>query len=546
MKRYFLISLLLFWHLFANATISTQVSHSFVRMGETFRLTFTVDAPQADSIPDLTPLQQNFSIVGTERSMAYTIMNGERHSLHQWMVLLSPRKPGVLLIPAIQIGQEQSTASSIEVRDDGSATLPDKKNNSHADQLMLKTELSPADPFINQQAIYTVKLYTSQRLLDAEYQPPTIENALLIPLTEGRHYQTIINQRNYGVEEQQYAIFPQKSGVLTINPPTFRALVFDEVPKRISAHAKGAQLTVKPIPTNYTGKHWLPAQQAALTEVYDQIATTMTEGATLTRTVTLQAAGVPAQLLPSIEFNHSDEFNSYPEKPELHNSTRQQALIGRADIKVTYLLNKTGLITIPAIHVPWFNTVSGKEETLSLPAHTLHVKSKPGSATPKLRSQSASKTTPTLPIKHLLTLSTEKSNTLAWWLAGGFAIAWIATLLLWWMRRRADGPGFLSQSALKALRAACKNNDPKAAQSALLHWAAIQWPTVKPLNLHQIEQLVADPAFKEQLSRLSNVLYGNEKNILWQGRALWQSVSKQRPGKPPTQNKDHGLPPINP
>ena len=140
MKRYFLISLLLFWHLFANATISTQVSHSFVRMGETFRLTFTVDAPQADSIPDLTPLQQNFSIVGTERSMAYTIMNGERHSLHQWMVLLSPRKPGVLLIPAIQIGQEQSTASSIEVRDDGSATLPYKKNNSHADQLMLKTE----------------------------------------------------------------------------------------------------------------------------------------------------------------------------------------------------------------------------------------------------------------------------------------------------------------------------------------------------------------------------------------------------------------------
>ncbi len=543
MKRYLLISLLLSFHLVANATISTQVSHSRVQMGETFRLTFTVDAPEADSVPDLTPLQQNFAIVGTERSMAYSIINGERHSFHQWMVLLSPQKTGVLLIPAIQIGQEQSKASSIEVRNDSSSTpLSNKKDNADTDQLLLKTELSPPNPFINQQVIYTVKLYTSQRLLDAEYQPPTIDNALLIPLGDGRHYQTILDDHHYRVEEQQYAIFPQKSGELTINPPSFRALIFDAVPRRMTAHTKANQLTVKPVPTNFTGKHWLPAQQAALTEVYDQTTTSMTEGSTLIRTVTLQANGVPAQLLPPIELAPSDQFNSYPEKPELHNSTRQQSLIGRADIKITYLLNKAGPVTIPAIEVPWFNTVTGKEEILSLPARLLNIQL--NQATQASAPKNTAKAPAVLPIKHLLSLSVTKSNTLAWWLAGGFAMAWIATLLLWWLRRAGHSQSPLT-SALKAIRAACKNNDPNETQRALIRWARLQWPKLNPLNLHQLEQLVTDPDLKEQLSSLSKALYRNEKNTPWEGARLWQCINKFRPITSKENNKKQGLPPIN-
>ncbi len=73
----------------------------------------------------------------------------------------------------------------------------------------------------------------------------------------------------------------------------------------------------------------------------------MKEGSTLIRTFTLQAAGIPAQLLPSLQFNSKAQFSSYPEKPELRNMTRQQDVVGRADIKVTYLLNKSGQITIP-------------------------------------------------------------------------------------------------------------------------------------------------------------------------------------------------------
>jgi hypothetical protein len=57
----------------------------------------------------------------------------------------------------------------------------------------------------------------------------------------------------------------------------------------------------------------------------------------------------------------------------------------------------------------------------------------------------------------------------------------------------------------------------------------LQWPTVKPLNLHQLEALVQDPVLKEQLWLLSSSLYSEEKNPLWQVDALWQCVAKARP-----------------
>lgn len=543
MKRFLLIAVLLCWNILACAAVFTRVDPSVIRLGDTFRLTITIDAPMPDSIPDLTPLQENFSIVGTERSMAYSIVNGQKHSVNQWIILLTPQKAGTLLIPAIQIGQQQSTANSIKVTADPGAAPTNQDNNASKDEVWLKTEIDSRQLYINQQAIYTVKLYNSQRLLDAEYQPPRIEDALLIPLGESRHYQTILNNRNYAVEEQKYAIFPQKSGSLKIIAPSFNALVFDTVPRRINVHSGTIEIAVKPIPTNYTGNYWLPAKQVALTEVYDPIDATMNQGSTLIRTVTLQAAGVPAQLLPTLSFDSTPQFNSYPEKPELRNTAKQHDLVGRADIKVTYLLNKAGEITIPALKINWFNTDSGKEETVSLPARNIEVKAKGNVQQPP---PIISKTDAMLPTKHLDHLATEKSDHLAWWLAGGFALAWIATLALWWLRKNTAVTLGSKRVALKQLQQACKSNNPTKAQEALLQWAALQWPKNAPLNLHHVAKLVHDTSLKKQLTLLSQALYSQEKNALWQGEALWHSVTSYLRKKPTSKSKGSGLPPINP
>ena len=451
MQRHFMMVILLCWPLIVLASITTEISRSTIQLGEMFRLVINIDDPHTSGVPNLTPLQKNFTIVGTERSTAYSFVNGETHSVYQWIVLLMAKKTGMLDIPSIQIGKLESRASRIDVTPVKAVNV-DGEESPAQDEVMLKTEISPGPVFINQQLIYTVKLYNSQRLLDVEYQPPRIDDALLIPLGDGHRSQTILNGHGYAVEEQQYAIFPQKSGELRIKPPSFKAVVFEAAPRQINVHAKSTSLVVKPIPAEYLGAPWFPAKQVALTETYDEPALTLNQGSTLVRTVTLQAAGVPAQLLPRLDFVSSPTFNAYPEKPELRNTARQQALIGRADVKVTYILNKEGRITIPALQVPWFNTDTGKSEIVSLPERVMDIiatKALP-QATPTAV-DNIKKPEPVLAKKPLQSLSSAKSNALVGWMAIGFGLVCLVMFMLWHFCKRSVGRGRIRRLALKKL-----------------------------------------------------------------------------------------------
>ena len=540
--RYIVSAILWCWYGLAMATISVQVNPPTVQLGDMFRLVLTIDNPQSGGIPNLIPLQENFTIAGTERSMLYSIINGQTHAVNQWTVLLTAKQVGILPIPPIQIGPQQSMATSVEVIGDKVSTALDNLGGPPQAEVMLKTKVSVKEPFVNQQVIYTVKLYNSQRLLEAEYKPPTVEDALLVPLGEGLRSQETVNGRSYAVEEQQYAIFPQKSGDLNIAPPSFNALVFDAVPRRLKVKAKPIQLVVKSKPADYSGKDWLPASQVALTEIYEQKNTKMNQGDTLVRTITLQAAGVPAQLLPIFDVANGPEFNAYTEKPVLKNTSNQQELVGRVDVKVTYLLNKAGHVTIPALSVPWFNTVTGKEERVSLPARTLDIEATQGGM-PQQVTTTSDTVSPV--IAEPRPLGSGNPPAFVWWLAGGLILVGIAAIVWWWRRCSLVRKGS-TRLILKKLHKACVNNNQIQTQLVLLQWAALRWPNACPLNLQHLAKLTHDSSLKKQLTLLSEALYGQEQAIKWQGDALWRSVQAFLHTKPTLKSKPSELPPINP
>lgn len=543
MKRYLLIMLLMGWQWMAFAAISVEVNPSSVQLGEMFRLTLTMDNPKESGVPDLTSLKQNFNIVGTERTMSYNMVNGQMHSINQWVILLTAKKAGSLAIPPIRIGLQQSAVKNIVVSTPQAVSSSDDEpeGGPSQEEILLKTDLSKRDVFVNQQVVYTVKLLNRQRLVNAEYSPPRIEDALLIPLGDARTYQTSVNGEQYAVEEQQYAIFPQKSGRLTISPPSFSALVFDAVPRQVNVEGKAVNVSVKPIPTNHQGKDWLPAKQVSLTETFEQLNTTMDQGSTLIRTVTLQASGLPAQLLPTLNFSDPSQFNAYPEKPELKNTAHSKDIIGRMEVKVTYLFNKPGQVTIPAMHVPWFNVETNKKEVVSLPAHVMTINPtntvSPGNLydTTEKGIDSEKRNVPPTVSAH------------TWGFVMGFCIAWLAMLCIWLLKNPTKSKRNTKHHVLRLLKKACVENNPKKTEDAILKWAAYQWPDSSILNLHQLSKLVQDKGFKKQLTLLSEALYRHDLSKQWQGHALWQSVSAYKKTKPGVANpKKTGLPPINP
>ncbi|KTC76980.1 BatD family protein [Legionella brunensis] len=551
MKKILLSLFLLGFYSLGFATVTMRLETSTVQAGETFQLILILEGSQTDSIPDLTPLQKDFTIVGTERSVNYTLVNGRASSVGQWLVLLIPKRTGVLNIPAIQVGQEKTMPGSIEVTEQASESK--EPDTDKQQDVKLVTEVSVENPYINQQVIYTVKLYYSGRLMNANYQPPQVEDALLIPLGAGRRYQTAENGRLYRVEEQQYALFPQKSGDLKIIPPSFQTIIYDAVPKHVNERAQATLLHVKPIPEQHANNNWLPAKQVNLTETYDNNASSLQQGSTIVRSVTLQATAVPAQLLPVLDFGSSTDFSVYPEKRTERNTFQQPDLVGTTTVKVTYLLNKTGQITIPPLKLTWFNTTTGKEEIATLPERSIQVMASANAPNPTVKPSTAVKETKPADIPQTV-VKTEKTSdprptanstkNFAWWLASGFAIAWLLTLSLWiWQRRnRSSIPD--TKQVVKRLQEACSTNNASAARDALVQWAQRQWPQATILNLMDIESRVSDASLKQQIKELSHALYHNGSQNLWHGADLWACFTAFKEGKSPI-HSTNSLPPMH-
>lgn len=531
MKRLLISLFIFFCYSLAMAAVDLQLETTQVQKGQIFRLILTVDGEQEDAVPDLTPLQQDFTIVGTERNASYSVINGQARSMNQWIILLSPKKHGPLSIPPLQVGRVSTQAATVDV----------EKRQAHTPQqgglkqdVMLTAEADELNPYINQQVIYTVKLYNSSRLLDSEYLPPQVEDALLIPLGEARHYQVTDKGRAYAVAEQRYAIFPSKSGELKITPPSFNAFAYNGVAEHVQLKAKPSTLKVKTIPPQYSGKNWLPAKQVRLIERYEPQAGSMVAGSTLTRTVILEAVGLPAQVLPALQFAHSDQFSVYPEKPSESNTLRQADLVGVSTVKVTYLLNQAGQISIPALTLNWFNTTTGKEETASLPAFQINVTAAKNTTAAQnpLTAPLPAKQEPPVQKEEPVKVQVEQpaqlappQTSLAWWLAGGFALAWLLTMGLWFWQGPCRSRRQSLRQALRQIEEACMNNKPSAARDALIHWAHLQWPEANLLNLTELAQHIAEPQLKAQLDNLAQFLYSKANSRQeWQGGPLWQCL----------------------
>ncbi|WP_133129903.1 BatD family protein [Legionella yabuuchiae] len=546
----FLLIFLSVWVSVAVAEITAQIKPDKIQYGDTFHLIITSD-DQQPALPNLTPLQKDFRIVGTERAMSYTVINGQPKSISQFIVLLMPKTTGTLTIPSLKIGNQQTRAFTVEVRDQ--PAIPPSQDGQPADgqdEVLIKTEVSKKRPFISEQVVFSVKLFNSGRLLDAQYQPPKVENALLIPLGDADRYQTIEKGRNYVVEEQRYAIFPQKSGVLTITGPAFHALAYEAIPRQINIPPATTQLQVRPIPKDFKDKFWLPAKQVSLSETYDNPQHTAEVGETLTRFITIEAVALPAQLLPSLEFEDKPDYNVYPEKPNLRNTIRDHELVGTAEIKVTYLLNKPGQIILPEMSLSWLNTTTGNTEIAKLPPRTITVtgveKAKEtlsdSDPTETAIDQTPQQLEPSPESKEAVIA--EASTPLAWFLAIIFAVGWILTLMIWWFKPKIAA-GSKRRLAIKRLHEACINNNPTKARDALLNWASLHWPDKEFMDLNEIAKQVPDPRFKRQMKLLSQAIYSPGNQIKWQGSELWVTVANYRKRKRKKNNRDT-LPPINP
>jgi hypothetical protein len=544
----------------AAALIQATPDRNPVRLQESFNLVFSSDeAP--DGEPDFSPLEKDFEMQGQSQSSQISINNGGMSKQQQWTLQLMPKRAGTLLIPAIAFGADHSAASTLTVLDGAS---PSANNEEQA--LFMEVEATPKNPYVQAQVIYTVRVLYRVGLLGGDLPDPAIADALIQRLGDDRKYSAQRQGQQYAVLERQYALFPQKSGLLKLPPMRLEAQIetgarsfFSRAVRVEQVQSPALDLQVRPIPAAFTGAHWLPAARLKLEESWSQNPPHGKAGEPLTRTLTLRADGVTVGVLPELAANQTLDaaIKPYPDQPVLKEDKSGNGLSSLRQEKIALMPSKAGVFQVPELTIPWWNTQADRLEIAKIPASTLSVEAAAGdTATPPPQAAPPAPEQANAPLPAAQSMAAPAQIPLQanlwFWISLLLGSAWLATAL--WtaklLRGRkpaaaqpSDAEPIRKRAARKALRQACRAHDPAAARPALLAWAQAQWPQAAVLTLVEVGRL-GGAALAEEIEALNRALYGEHPSA-WQGDGLWNAAQacEQATAKPPA---DSVLAPLYP
>jgi hypothetical protein len=546
---FFLLAMMLLPAPLLAADISVAVDRNPVSLDESFQIIFTA-TQSPDDDPDFSPLEQEFSILNQSTSSSSSWVNGKSSKKVQWTLIVMAKKWGSLLIPSIRFGQDASHSSAVLVTDKVA-----KKTLNSDEELYVEVEATPESPFIQSQVFYTLRLVTKVDISQARLNEPELADAVIERLGEDSNYNTQINGVNFSVTERKYAIFPQKSGQLTIKPvvltaeiltnsrPSFNGFFNSQMSKTKRVESKAIVLDVKPVPTSFTGKHWLTAEQLVLKQEWSGDIQQMKVGEPLTRTLSLVAQGATVGQLPELNsLATNDQLKVYPDQPILQEQKKVEGLLAFREEKIALMPSKVGAYTLPAIEIPWFNTKSQKMEIASIPETVINAIS----AT--VADEMPASVAPVAPQKVEASAGIESSKqAITWfWVSVFLGVGWLITVVFFLTKHRFKKTVIENNEAdvnlkgcVKTLKNACRNNDAVSAKNALLDWGRQKFNSN---NLGTIA-VFCDARLRDEIILLNKVLYGKELSQ-WQGKKLFQAFTENKAREKIADTEDKSLEPL--
>ena len=356
----------------ANITVTT--SRNLVTLDDSFYLTYKVNSGffggDVDDDPDFSPLDKNFDILSSSQSVNSSYINGTWKKTRVWQLTLIAKEVGKFTVPPINFGKDISPAIQITITNstspnsvspEGQATIPAK--------IFLESSIDNKTGWVQSQFIYTIRLLRTVSIASASLTEPVSNDpdAIIKKLSED-NYQTTRNGIRYEVIERRYAIFPQKSGQLKINPVTFEGRVNPTQPRTIfdqfrmsgqlkRLRSKAVTTTVKAAPATINLQDWLPAGELQLIEEWSDDIQNIKTGDPVTRTITIAALGLTAVQLPDLSFEEIDGLKQYPDKPVVEDRPEKSGITGLKQIKVALIPTAAGTYTLPEIKLTkmvWF------------------------------------------------------------------------------------------------------------------------------------------------------------------------------------------------
>ncbi|WP_440875531.1 BatD family protein [Thalassotalea sp. PLHSN55] len=541
-----LLSLTLLSPSWAASQATASVDKNPVRVKESFILNVVVDDSVDNNALDTSPLGKDFIVQRTTVSSQTSMVNFNTTRTTRFQTVLFPRKSGTVIIPPLNVDgltTDPITLTVLEANENSSAAQQD---------VFITSDISAKEVYVQQQFTLTVKLHFAVELRRGSMTEPSLINANILQIGEDKESQDIINGRRYRIIERTYAISPQQSGDFNLQTPVFSGEVMVQSPRRsnflsfgdtkpVSVIGDEIAIKVKAKPQNYQGA-WLPSELLTLHEEWQPEFTTFTVGEPITRTVTLTAAGLSQEQLPSIEMNMPDGIKVYPDQAELHTGMNRGRMVSQQVKNFALVASKPGEYQLPELSIPWWNTVTNSYQVAKIAAQTITVLPNPElDEAPVNTSNTNSDAQNAEPV---IVTVTEAS-----WLQWLFLALWLLTSFAWFISAKfakrklqtsannavsaktskkqkvRKGLGKVNSDYL-ALLAACKQQQGQHVLSLLVPWVNSLKRQPEPIaSIDEAIVLINDEAFSQAVNELQKCYFGKTEGS-WQSDNLLRALAQ--------------------
>ncbi|MGM0565019.1 MAG: BatD family protein [Pseudomonadota bacterium] len=528
----------------ARAEFTVQPERNPVPPNSTFELELKGEG-DFDGSPDVEPLKEQFNILSRSQSSQTRCVNFDCTTAKIITLRVMPKNRGDITIPALSWNGRQSEPVTLRVEEQAAGSSP----------VTVELLVDQDAPYVQEQVILTLRARSRQRYARGQFSGFNLPDDVIVRAIddEPNHYTSQFNNIPQQVVEQRFALFPQKSGELTLPPVQFQAQfpsgqrdMFGQRQYSLRQFSsKPRTLEVRSRPDN-APTPWLPARQLSvshyLSEEKHQV------GQPITLSISSMGDGVLASQLPEVKLPEIDGLKIYPDSPQTEARASEGSVTAKRVDKIALIPTRPGSYTVPEMTFNWWNTESDSAEQVTLGPIELTVEgsaaagasqngsnelkgAESGDSADKGTASPASDTDgdASSPTDSSADKSVDSGESRLWQgLALLFLILWLLTLVVFLWRSKRRSPRHAEPAPapsadtldLETLKSRMRQGlEAREAADLIARWGR-QLPG-KPAGLHAIARAIeADqPPLAGEIARLHRHLYAGDDQP-WQSKAL--------------------------
>jgi len=339
----------------------------------------------SESTPDIQGLA-DFDVRPAGTSSRIEFINGQMSSGVDYTYYIQPHKTGIFQIGPARVGIDGKIFSSNTAK--LRVVKPAAGKGADRGPIFLTAELSNDTVYVEEQTLYTLKLYLRRNVRNINLNLPETENIIFKQIAKPVEYRSTIDGQNYQVLEVRYALVPSKAGSYAVDAAKMSMTVlesrrsstrgfFDDpfssfaAGRPVSVVGNALQLTVRPLPE--TGK---PPDFSGLVGKFtmwsklEPVSLKTGESATLTVSVSGQGN---VNRIPDLKMPELDYIKIYADKPVLESTQDSDGLKGSKTMKWALVPEKDGRLDVPPVAVSYFDTENHVYKTMRSSNYTLSV-----------------------------------------------------------------------------------------------------------------------------------------------------------------------------